>query len=152
MKKQDVLRLLAAAGAVGVALAGSRAVAQGYGGYYGPPPGYYPGGPPEEVYVYGPHRRAPERDTATGAAIEDFVLQNPVRYDDLDLRTPWGARELEYRISYTAHRLCEQLDFENSPITNSNYIPADNEPCYGPAMDGAMRQADMAIARARGGY
>jgi len=151
MKNQYVLRLLAAAGAAGVVLAGTQATAQSYGGYYGPPPGYYEGAAPEEVYVYGPHR-APERDSATGATIERVMLQHPVRYDDLDLRTPWGARELEYRISYTAHRLCDQLGSENSPITNSNYIPADNEPCYGPAMDDAMQQADMAIARAHGGY
>lgn len=145
------LRLLAAAGALGVAFASSQSLAQGYNGEYDGPRGYQAGGPPEEVYVYGPRHRY-SYDSATGARIEDVVLQHPVRYDDLDLRTPWGAQELEDRISYTAHRLCDRLDFENSPITNPNYIPADNEPCYGPAMDDAMAQADAAIARARGGY
>jgi UrcA family protein len=142
------LQLLATAGALGVALLGSQAFAQGY---YDGPPGYEAGVPPEEVYVFG-HHRAPARSPETEAAIEDVVLQHPVRFDDLDLRTPWGARELEYRISYAAHRLCDQLGSEDSPITNSNFIPADNAPCYGPAMDDAMHQADIAIARARRGY
>ena len=66
-----------------------------------------------------------------------------MRFDDLDLRTDWGARELRHRIEYTARVMCQRLDAMYP-------IKADNSPpCYRTAVEGAMYQADTAINQAR---
>jgi UrcA family protein len=145
----SLTRLLLAASALGLALAASSANAQQYDQYgnpapnYGPPPGYGPSyGPPEEITVYGPRRHEERGDL--GAPIEDVALQRAVRFDDLDLRTDWGARELRNRIEYTARVMCQRLD-TMYPIKAD-----DSPPCYRTAVDQAMYQADAAIGQARG--
>jgi UrcA family protein len=146
MQNQKPTRLLllvsVATVGFGAMLAASQASAQPYP-YYGPPD--YVGAPPEELYVYGP-RHHHERSSTTGAPIENVAVQRPVRFDDLDLRTPWGARELERRVSYTARVLCDRLD-AMYPVA-----APDNPPCYENAMGDAMGQAYAAIARARSAY
>ena len=129
--------LLATAALLALASVVSPASAQdGYG--YGPPP--------DEIYVYGP-RPAPER-SGIGAPIETVSLSDAVRFDDLDLRTDWGAEELRERILYTASNLCRALD---AAYPTSGYLPtSDSPPCYRTAVDDAMAQADAAIGRARG--
>jgi UrcA family protein len=149
-------RLLLTASALGLALTASSANAQQYDPYgnpapnYGPPPNYAPpppdyapaSGPPEEITVYGPRRHQERGDL--GAPIQDVALSQPVRFDDLDLRTNWGARELRQRIEYTARVMCQRLD-TMYPIKAD-----DSPPCYRAAVDQAMYQADAAIAQARG--
>jgi UrcA family protein len=139
-------RLLLAAGALGFALAASSANAQDdqYGNpNYGPPPSYGPAyGPPEEITVFGPRRHVERGDL--GAAIQDVAISRPVRFDDLDLRTDWGARELRNRIEYTARVMCQRLD-AMYPISADN-----SPPCYRTAVDQAIYQADAAISQARG--
>lgn len=125
------------AGALGLSLIPLPSSAQPYGSYYGPPRGG------EEVIIQAPRYHGPAR-SAIGAPIEDVSLSRPVRFDDLDLRTSWGAHALHNRISYTARTLCRRLDFEY-PISTS-----DSPDCYRTAMAYAMEQADDAIARARG--
>jgi UrcA family protein len=128
---------LLAAGAVGVALAASSASAQEYGPSG---PGYYQG-PPEQVEVYAPRHRSERSDI--GAPIQDVAISRPVRFDDLDLRTEWGARELRARIEYAARDMCNQLD-TLYPVSTS-----DSPPCFRTAVDNAMYQADAAIDAAR---
>lgn len=99
----------------------------------------------EQIYVYGPHP-APER-SGIGAPVGDVSLSHTVRYDDLDLSTPWGARELRYRIQRTADRLCRQLN----QFYPTSFYPTynDSRDCNQEAIRDAMAQADVAIARAR---
>ena len=135
-------RLLLAASAFGLALAVSSANAQDYNPNYAPPPGYGPAsGPPEEITVYGPRRHEQRGDL--GAPIQDVAISQAVRFDDLDLRTEWGARELRHRIEYTARVMCQRLD-TMYPIKAD-----DSPPCYRTAVDQAMYQADSAISQAR---
>ena len=98
-------------------------------------------GSTEEVIVTAP--RPTQERGAYGAPIRDVALSGEVRYDDLDLTTGYGQRTLERRVSRAARDLCRRLDVRY-PIATS-----DSPPCYQTAFDGAMEQADDAIARAR---
>ena len=129
---------LLAATACGLALIGSPVNAQEYT-RYGEPVSY---GTPadEEVEVIAPryHPRS-----AIGAEIRDVALSREVRFDDLNLRTAWGARELRARVRYTASNLCMKLDVRYP-------VSADNSPpCYSTAVRNAMYEADEAISDAR---
>ncbi|MBL6852199.1 MAG: UrcA family protein [Alphaproteobacteria bacterium] len=99
-------------------------------------------GPTEEVIVTAP--RPPQGRSSIGAPIVDVALSGEVRYDDLDLSTGYGARVLERRVSRAARDLCARLNVRY-PVATS-----DSPPCYETAFEGAMDQADRAIARARG--
>ena len=96
----------------------------------------------ERVIITAP--RPPQDRSAIGAPIVDVAISREIRIDDLDLRTGYGVRMLERRVSDTAHDLCRRLDLRY-PITAS-----DSPPCYEAAFEDAMEQADAAIARARG--
>jgi UrcA family protein len=127
--------LLVAGSVFGLALGSTAALAQDY--YDGP----YDR-PSEEVTVTAPRHQ--ERSSSTGAPIRDVAISREIRINDLDLRTRRGAHALYERVSYTARRLCENLD-RRYPV------PAvDNPPCYRNAMDDAMAQADEAVREARG--
>lgn len=134
-------------GAMGLALATSTAVAQDHYGAYGS--SYVPvydSGPPEVVTVTSP-RHNPSR-SEIGAPIEYVSLSQPVPYDDLDLRTGWGVRELRRRINFTAISLCGRLD-TMYPIDADNVTwPVDGR-CYRNTMREANYQADHAIRAAR---
>ena len=143
MSVSTALKFPLIAGALGVSFISLPSVAQTYddngynGGYYGPPRGE------EEVIIQAPRYHGPSRSTI-GAPIRDVGMSQPVRYDDLDLRTYDGVRELRERIRYTARTLCHKLDVAY-PISVS-----DSPDCYRSAMADAMDQADAAIDRARG--
>ena len=138
------MRVLALAGLAAVLMASS-AGAQDYGyqdrGYRDA--AYQPGG--EVITVYGP-RHHPERDSVTGAPIQDVAISEAVRFDDLDLTTREGAHALRERIKHTASRLCRNLDESYAPSITSTPV------CYDQAVNDAMAQADDAIAAARDGY
>jgi hypothetical protein len=53
-------------------------------------------GPTEDVIVRAP-QHGPAR-SEIGAPIQDVSLSREVRFDDLDLRTVWGAQALRSRI------------------------------------------------------
>jgi len=131
--------------ALGLVSGTTVAAAQDSGGSASPSPQYQPGAP-EDVYVRAPHP-APRRSTI-GAPIEDISISQPVRFDDLDLRTEWGADALRKRVLATARRLCSQLDSRYP----ANFYPptSDSPPCFPVARDIGLSQADDAIARARG--
>jgi len=103
-------------------------------------------GPPnEEIIVQAPeYYRHQQRDSATGAPIVDVAMSREVAFDDLDLRSGWGARALRSRVSATARRLCDRLNVRFPAQTS------DSPDCFRTAYDDAMAQADEAIARARG--
>ena len=133
--------LIVSAAVLGVGLAATGAFAQEVG-YYGPYPNAYAG--PETVYVYPPWR--PREYGRFGVPLENVTMQRPVSYADLDLRTPWGARELVRRAGDTARNLCWRISYQYPVSTN------DSPPCFRTAMEDVMPQIDDAIARARGGY
>jgi len=76
--------------------------------------------------------------------IENVSLSQPVRTDDLDLRTFRGARELRRRVHMAADQVCRQLIDEYPVGLNSDAT------CYRNAVAEAMPQADAAIETARG--
>jgi UrcA family protein len=117
------------------ALAASGAVAQDYGRYE---PAAY-GRSPERVEVIAPR---PQR-SEIGAPIVDVALSREVRFDDLDLDTRHGVRELRERVRNTARDLCRQIDFRYPIAANGS------PPCYRTAVADAMDQVDEAIDRAR---
>ncbi len=125
----NVRSLMLAASATAVALAfASATAAQPYTG------------PTEEVIVRAP-QYGPQR-SEIGAPVENLSLSREVRFDDLDLRTSWGASALRDRVRQTALTLCQQL--ENQYVTMD-----DSRPCYRTAYEDAMDQAETAIQNAR---
>jgi len=101
----------------------------------------YQNGDRESVEVTAPRYHG--KRSAIGAEIRDVSLSREVRFDDLDLRSPEGARVLRARIRYTANALCAKLDLR-FPVTAE-----DSPPCYRTAVDQAMYRADEAISDAR---
>jgi UrcA family protein len=119
------------AGAFGLAFAASSAMAQdnGYSGM-------------EEVPVYAPHYSY-QPGAPLNVLPEKISLSSAVRYDDLDLRSWQGARELRRRIRREAVAVCVQLA-DDYPVYT---IPGPS--CYKGALDDAMVRADHIIADAR---
>lgn len=124
--------LLAASALV---LTASAALAQDYNDAYGP-------GPNESIEVIAP--RLPH-DNSSMAPTSATKLSMQVRYDDLDLTTRDGARELRSRVRDAAHNVCETLEARFP-------IPAvPQEPCYRSAASSGLARADNAISDARHG-
>jgi UrcA family protein len=126
-----------AASVVGLALAAPSAHAQAA---YDDGASYQNG--PDEVIIQAP--RYHQRYSQIGAPIEDVAISRVVPYDDLDLRTGWGARELRARVFQAAYSACDEMDVVY-PIST-----ADSPSCYRTAIRSGMRQARDAIGAARG--
>lgn len=62
----------------------------------------------EQVIVSAP--RPGRASGPLGGQIVDVALSRAVRYDDLDLKTVDGMDRLRWRVSSTAHILCDRLD------------------------------------------
>lgn len=122
--------------ALGLTLAASAASAQSYG------PVTPPSGSNEVVTVTAPKLHQRQRSTI-GAPIVNVSLSREVRFDDLDLATASGARELRARVRHTAKALCNQLD-QQYLVTED-----DGKGCVGAATQDALEQADSAIHGAR---
>jgi UrcA family protein len=131
------VRNLALCTVLTLVFAAPAALAQDYGA-----PAYDRAAAHEQITVQAP--RYHPRRSAIGAPIREVAISRPVRFDDLDLATPWGAHVLRDRIRVTARELCNRLNFEY-PVTAS-----DSPPCYRTALQNAMYRADEAIADARG--
>jgi UrcA family protein len=141
--------------AAGAVLAASAASAQDYNdnGYqYGPgyqdqsyPDEGYRNGPPEEVIVIAPdyYGHRPYPSNPTGHPPEQTTLSLAVAYNDLDLTTRDGARELRERVRDAAHNICGELA-SRYPIRM-----AVSEPCYKKAVENGLNRADTAIHEAR---
>ena len=126
------------AGAIGVVIAASAAHSQESDrdramGYGNPST--------ETIEVYGPRLRI-ERAPMNGP-VERISFSRLVRYDDLDLRTASGARELRLRLRDTAHDICAQLAVAY-PVPE-----APGTSCFRTALQNAQLRADEAINDAR---
>ena len=120
------IRLALAAGAV--VFAGSSAFAQDYGSE-------------EFVTVTAPRFHAD--DTRLDGPLERVLLSGSVRYDDLNLQTYEGARELKWRVREQARVICRNLA-EAYQVYKLN-----GTSCYKDALDNALVRADEAIETAR---
>ena len=83
------------------------------------------------------------RSTTSGAPIKEITIKSQVSYADLDLTTDAGAKELEKRIRDTASSTCNDIRVD---------FPADGstvQKCINDAIEGAMAQANTAIAAKR---
>ncbi|HEY2446755.1 MAG TPA: UrcA family protein [Rhizomicrobium sp.] len=126
--------------AFGLALLAGGAVpasAQPYDQAYGP-------APPESVEVIAP--RITVDSHRLNGPLERVSMSSEVRYDDLDVGTRQGARELRHRVISEAHNVCERLA-EAYPF---HTLQGDH--CFRQAADNALVQADGAITKARMDY
>ena len=95
----------------------------------------------ETIEVYGPRLRV-ERAPMNGP-VSKISLSRNVRYDDLNLRTAHGARELRVRIRNTAHDVCNLL-------ADAYRVPeAAGTSCYRTTLQDGLLRADEAIRDAR---
>ena len=124
------------AGAIGMVIAASAAHSQDREGPFG-----YDNRSTETIEVYGPRLRV-ERAPMNGP-VERISLSRLVRFDDLDLRTASGVRELRLRIRDTAHDICAQLA-DAYPVPE-----ASDTSRYRTALRNAQLRADEAINDAR---
>ena len=96
----------------------------------------------EKIEVYAPNFRV-ERSPLNGP-VNKISLSREVRYDDLDLRTARGVRELRLRVHDMARDVCSQLEEAYS-------VPeAPGTSCYRTAVKDAMWRVDDAIRDVRG--
>jgi UrcA family protein len=96
----------------------------------------------EEVEVLASRPRATPGGHI-GLPAERMTMSHEVAYDDLDLRTRRGARELRARVREAADGVCGELSAMD-PASDADYAP-----CYREATAKAMQRANAAIARAR---
>ena len=105
----------------------------------------YDNGPTESVIVVAPRLNV---DTAPlNGPMERASLSMSVRYDDLNLLTRSGARELRWRVWRTANEVCDRLA-DAYPV----YQLSTDRPCIRTAYENAMVQAYGAIGNERVNY
>ena len=95
----------------------------------------------DSVTVTAPHFRADS--TRVGGPLERVSLSGTVRFDDLNLQTREGARELRWRVQEQARVICRTLA-EAYQVYQMN-----GTSCYKDALDNALVKADEAIEAAR---
>jgi len=96
----------------------------------------------EEVRITAPHFRQPDPSRLNGP-LEKVSLSGVVYYNDLDLRSRGGARELRMRVRDKAAQVCDEI---------ADAYPVREEPgtsCFKEALETGMVQANEAIADAR---
>jgi UrcA family protein len=98
----------------------------------------------EKIEVYAPHFRV-DRPPLNGP-VNKISLSRSVYYNDLNLRTASGARELRLRVHDMARDICSQLE-DAYPVPE-----ASGTSCYRTAVKDAMWRADDAIRDARYSY
>jgi len=96
----------------------------------------------ETIRVYAPRHFTVERRPMNGP-VQKISLSRSVRYDDLDLRTRTGARELRMRVSAAAADVCSQL----ADISRVPEQPGTS--CFTDAKQDALVRADAVIRDAR---
>jgi len=96
----------------------------------------------ETIRVYAPRHFTVERRPMNGP-VQKISLSRSVRYDDLDLRTRTGARELRMRVSAAAADICSQL----ADISRVHEQPGTS--CFTDAKQDALVRADAVIRDAR---
>ena len=131
---------LAAASAIGLGLAISSSDASAQD--YAPPPAPYATVPAESVIIVAPRYR--NDHNYLNVPPENVSLSQVVRYDDLDLRSRSGVRELRRRVRIVADQVCGQLIDEYPVGVDSDAT------CYRNAVAEARPRVDAAIQTARG--
>jgi len=95
----------------------------------------------DPITVSAPAAKIVDRDTATGAPIEQVTITARVQADPAALRTNYGALMLNYSVLDAARKACTTAD----PLVD------DDGKCLHDAIESAKPQVDAAIARARSG-
>jgi UrcA family protein len=108
-------------------------------------PGPYSAGPNESVIVVAPRFRA--QSSPLNGPMERVSYSGTVRYDDLDISTYHGARELRHRVYEEARNVCGRLR-EAYPVYTLN----SSRSCFRDALDNGLVKADAAITSAREEY
>ena len=93
----------------------------------------------DPITVSAPAVKIVDRDTATGAPIEQVTITARVQADPAALRTNYGALMLNYSVLDAARKACTTAD----PLAD------DDGTCLHDAVQSAKPQVDAAIARAR---
>ncbi|HEY3657233.1 MAG TPA: hypothetical protein VGL34_19845 [Steroidobacteraceae bacterium] len=93
----------------------------------------------DPITVSAPAAKIVDRDTATGASIEQVTITARVQPDPAALRTNYGALMLNYSVLDAARKACIEAD----PLAD------DEGTCVRDAVESAKPQVDAAIARAR---
>jgi hypothetical protein len=93
----------------------------------------------DPITVSAPATKTVDRDTATGASIEQVTITARVQADPAALRTNYGALMLNYSVLDAARKACTAAD----PFTD------DDGTCVHDAVESAKPLVDAAIARAR---
>jgi len=93
----------------------------------------------DPITVSAPAAKIVDRDTATGASIEQVTITARVQADPAALRTNYGALMLNYSVLDAARKACTEAD----PLAD------DDGTCVRDAVESAKPQVDAAIARAR---
>jgi hypothetical protein len=93
----------------------------------------------DPITVSAPAAKIVDRDTATGAPIEQVTITARVQADPTALRTNYGALMLNYSVLDAARKACTAAD----PLAD------DDGTCVHDAVESAKPQVDGAIARAR---
>ena len=96
----------------------------------------------ETIRVYAPRHFTVDRRPGNGP-VQKISLSRSVRFDDLDLRTGSGARELRARVSAAASEVCTQL----ADVSRVPEQPGTS--CFKEAKQDALVRADAAIRDAR---
>ena len=131
MKHSSCAALLA--GVFGLALAASQASAQDYGR----------GADSEDIQVTAPRFHTDADGQRLNGPLEKVSLTTHVRYDDLDLRSRRGARELKMRVRDAAQDTCTRIA-EAYPV-----YQAFGTSCYKTALENGELRANAAIRDAR---
>jgi hypothetical protein len=93
----------------------------------------------DPITVSAPAAKIVDRDTATGAPIEQVTITARVQADPTALRTNYGALMLNYSVLDAARKACTAAD----PLAD------DDGTCVHDAVESAKPQVDAAIAQAR---
>jgi hypothetical protein len=93
----------------------------------------------DPITVSAPAVKIVDRDTATGAPIEQVTITARVQADPAALKTNYGALMLNYSVLDAARKACTTAD----PLAD------DDGTCVHDAIESAKPQVDAAIARAR---
>jgi hypothetical protein len=93
----------------------------------------------DPITVSAPAAKIVDRDTLTGAPIEQVTITARVQTDPAALRTNYGALMLNYSVLDAARKACTAVDA----------VASDDGTCVHDAVEAAKPQVDAAIARAR---
>ena len=96
----------------------------------------------DPITVSAPAEKVVDRDSVTGAPIEEVTVTASVQADPAALKTNYGALMLNYSVLDAARKACAAA---SDPIADAD----DDGTCVRDAVESAKPQVDAAIAKAR---